>query len=148
MKQQPSQPAPFPSLAWCQRLADAIHADPRSALAGKGWHGTVCVAFLQDDLLDVPFFVYARIQDGRVLELRQLEDEDEIDEIAPDYVAKAKCDVWLRFVRGECDPIEALIQKKISFRGDLTPIAERAQFKQLIWDTLAKVPAAIQGGGQ
>ena len=140
----PSDSSPrFPSLAWCRALVAAIHANPESAVAGKGWRGTLCVAVLADDALREPFFVFSRIEDGRVLEVRPLDDEDEIDELEPDYVAKAGYLTWKRFIRGDYDPIEALLQRKIHFAGDLTPIAERAQFKRLFWETLARVPTAF-----
>ncbi len=130
-------------MAWCHALVDAIHANPQSAVAGKGWRGTLAVAVLADEALDTPFFVFSRIEDGRVLDVRALEDEDEIDELEPDYVAKGAFLTWKRFIRGEFDPSEALLQRKIHFQGDLQPIAERAQFKRLFWETLAKVPTAF-----
>ena len=142
------QAAVFPSLAWCRTLADAIERAPESAAAGRGWKGTVCVAVLADECLTSPFIVWARIEDGRIPEIRALEDEDEIAELTPDYVAKGTFLTWKRFIRGEYDPIEALLQRRISFRGDLTPIAERAQFKQLFWDTLASVPTLFADEAQ
>ncbi|GEM_PF-296225 len=135
-----AQAAVFPSLDWCRTLADAIERAPESAAAGRGWKGTVCVAVLADECLPTPFIVFARVEDGRIPEIRELEDEDEIAETSPDYVAKGTFLTWKRFILGEYDPIEALLQRRISFQGDLTPIAERAQFKQLFWDTLASVP--------
>ncbi len=130
-------------MAWCRALVDAIHANPESAVAGKGWQGSLAVAVLSDDVLATPFFVLSRIEDGRVLDIRQLEDEDEIDEVEPDYVAKGGYLTWKRFIRGDYDPIEALLQRKIHFEGDLQPIAERAHFKRLFWETLAKVPTTF-----
>lgn len=130
-------------MAWCRALVAAIHANPESAVAGKGWQGTLAVAVLADDGLATPFFVLSRIQDGHVLDVRELEDEDEIDEVEPDYVAKGGYLTWKRFIRGDYDPIEALLQRKIHFEGDLQPIVERAQFKKLFWQTLAQVPTAF-----
>lgn len=133
----------FPSMNWCDALVAAIHANPQSAVAGRGWKGTLVVAVLADDALTCPFFVFSKIEDGRVLEIRPLEDEDEIDEVEPDYVAKGGYLAWKRFIRGEYDPIEALLQRKIRFEGNLQPIAERAQFKRLFWETLALVPTVF-----
>jgi putative sterol carrier protein len=128
---------------WCRALAAAIHGNPESAVAGKGWRGSLAVAVLPDDGLAEPFVVLTQIEDGRVLDIRPLEDEDEIDEVEPDYVAKGGYLTWKRFIRGEYDPIEALLQRKIRFEGDLQPIAERAQFKRLFWEMLAQVPTTF-----
>lgn len=130
----------FPSKEWCEALIAALHADPQSAVAGRGFAGDIAAAILPEPPLREPFVVYARAQDGKVLEFRLLEDLDEIEEIEPAYVARAGYQTWKRLVSSELDPIEALLQRKIQFEGDLQPIIERAQFKNLFWRLLEKVP--------
>jgi putative sterol carrier protein len=133
----------FPSLEWCQAVVAAIHADPQSAVAGKGWKGDLAAVALPEGPLREPFLVYARSAEGRVLELRELEDLDEVDEIEPAYFAKAGYQTWKKLIAGELDPIEALMQRRIELRGDLQPIIERAQFKDLFWRVLARVPTTF-----
>jgi putative sterol carrier protein len=130
----------FPSKDWCEAVIAAIHAEPQSAVAGRGWKGDLAAAILPEAPLTEPFVVYARTEEGRVTEFRVLEDLDEIDEIEPAYVARAGYHTWKKLVSSELDPIEALLQRKIQFEGDLQPIIERAQFKDLFWRVLAKVP--------
>jgi len=132
----------FPSQEWCDALVAAIHADPESAKAGKGFVTDLAAVVLPEGTLKEPFAVYAKLREGRVESLRVLEDLDEVDEIEPKYVGRAGYATWLRLIRNELDPIEAVLHKQIAVSGDLAPIIERAQFKELVRRVLAKVPTA------
>lgn len=130
----------FPSREWCEEIIAALHADPESARAGLGWEGDVCVAVLAEKpAFPEPFAVYARPEGGRIVEFRVLEDLDEIDEIEPAYVARANYSTWKNLILGDFDPVEAILKRRIQFEGDLEPIIQRAQFKDLFHRALAKV---------
>lgn len=130
----------FPSQEWCDALVAAIHADPESAKAGKGFVTDLAAVVTPGGPLKEPFVVYARLREGKVDSLRVLEDLDEVEEIEPKYVGRADYHTWLRLIRNELDPIEAVLHKQIAVTGDLAPIIERAQFKELVRRVLAKVP--------
>lgn len=131
---------PFPSLEWCQAVVAAIDTEPDSKKAGRGLVADFAAAVLPEASLKEPFAVYGKLVEGRVEALRLLEDLDEIDEIEPAYVARAGYSAWRRIIESRLDPIEAILRKQIEVSGDLQPIIERAQFKDLVWRVLAKVP--------
>ncbi|MGC4113348.1 MAG: hypothetical protein QM765_01475 [Myxococcales bacterium] len=130
----------FPSLEWCQAVVDAIHSDPDSKKAGKGLVASFAAAVLPEAGMKAPFIIYGKAVEGRVDQLRELEDLDEIEEVEPDYVARAGYGAWRNIIESRLDPIEAILRKQIEVSGDLQPIIERAQFKDLVWRVLAKVP--------
>lgn len=135
----------FPSLEWCQAVIDAIHSEPDSARAGKGLIADFAAAVLPEEgALGEPFIVYGKAVEGRVEKLRLLEDLDEIEEIEPAYVARAGYSTWRRIIESKVDPIEAIVRKQIALSGDLQPIIERAQFKELVWRVLGKVPTQFK----
>ena len=134
----------FPSLEWCQAVISAIHAEPDSAKAGKGLVADFAAAVLPESPLQEPFVIFARAVEGRVEGLRLLEDLDEIEEIEPAYVARAGYSAWRQIIESRLDPIDAILRKRIEVSGDLQPIIERAQFKDLVWRVLAKVPTTFQ----
>jgi len=134
----------FPSLEWCQAVIAAIHEEPDSKKAGKGLVADFAAAVLPEGSLKEPFIIFARQAEGRVEGLRLLEDLDEIEEIEPAYVAKAGYSAWRRIIESRLDPIEAILRKQIEVSGDLQPIIERAQFKDLVWRVLAKVPTTFK----
>jgi putative sterol carrier protein len=130
----------FPSKEWCEAIVAAIHADPDSAKAGKGFS-----ASLTASITDVhPFGLYAKSSEGRVTEWRLLEDLDEADEIEADYDVRAGYATWKSLIQNRFDPVEAILQRKVQFRGDLQKVIERAQFKDLVWRVLAKVPTTFR----
>lgn len=134
----------FPSREWCEAVIQALHADPETARAGLGWEGDVCAAVLPEPPeFDAPFAVYARPEGGRIVEFRVLEDLDEIEEIEPAYVARARYSTWKALIEGRFDPIRAILERLIQFQGDLEPIVQRAQFKDLLTRALARVPTTF-----
>jgi len=133
----------FPSLEWCKAAVEAIHAEPDSKKAGKGFVADFAAAVLPEPPMKEPFIIYCKAVEGRVEGLRRLEDLDEIEEIEPKYVARASYGTWRRLIESQVDPIEAILRKQIVFVGDLEPIVERAQFKDLVWQVLRRVPTTF-----
>lgn len=135
----------FPSEQWCRELIAAIHADPDSLKAGRGFASELAAIVLPEPpALAEPFAIWARAVEGRVVEFRVLEDLDEVEEIEPPYVARAGYSTWKRLIQGELDPIEAILHRQIQLSGDLEPIIERAQFKELVRRAVAQVPTTFR----
>src|SRR4051794_30762478 len=80
----------FPSPEWCEAAAAALHDDPsvQAALADFGPVVTGIVvergAGLQSD-----FCVLARVAPGKPAALSFPDDEDELEDLQPDYIAWA-----------------------------------------------------------
>jgi len=130
----------FPSQEWCVAFMDLVQADSESARIGVGWKGDVAaVCKAQPPDLGKPFAIYFRPVGGRVTEFRVLEDLDEVEEIEPSYVAMADFSVWKNLIRGELDPFEALIKRRIELRGNLQQIIERAAFRGVLQRALAAI---------
>ena len=134
----------FPSKEWCEALIGVIHGEPDSLKAGRGCEGDLAAVVLPEPpALKAPFAVWANAVEGRVEGFRVLEDLDEIEEIAPAYVARATYSTWKKMILGELDAIEAVIRRQIEVEGDLQPILERAHFKELLRRVLSKVPTTF-----
>ena len=96
----------FPSKEWCEALVRAIHAEPESLKAGRGFRSDlVAVVDAEPPALAEPFAVWARATEGKIDELRVLEDLDEVEELDPGYVARASYSTWKRIILGELDPL-------------------------------------------
>jgi hypothetical protein len=122
----------FPSREWCLAAAAALHGDPEveAALADFGQVVTGVVvergAGLRND-----FCVLARAAPGRPAELSFPDDEDELAELQPDYIAwapHALCRVLLgAALRGERpDPLRAILERKVRLQGDLQRLVKHA----------------------
>ena len=133
----------FPSEEWCAAVVAAASADPQAEEAGAGFAGDVAV------VVDGPSFfaAWGRIAGGRVLEWRVLRDAEEVEELAPAYLARASLATWRGLLEGKVDPVEAVLERKLRVKGDLAPLVERIRFKGVAGRVLARVETRFAAGG-
>src|SRR5262249_56242618 len=82
-----------------------VNGDPESVGAGEGWVGDVgAVVEKEPGKLDRPFAVHCLPRDGKIHNLRILEDPDELDEIEPRYLVRAPYSVWKALIQQTLDP--------------------------------------------
>jgi hypothetical protein len=134
----------FPSEEWCAAVVAAASADPQAAEAAAGFAGDVAVV-----VEGSPFFAaWGRIGGGRILEWRVLRDADEVDELAPAYLARASLATWRGLFEGRIDPVEAILERKLRVAGDLSPLVERIRFKGVAGRVLDRVETRFDAGGE
>jgi putative sterol carrier protein len=120
----------FPSKEWCEEAVRLTNADPEAASAGQGWTGDFgAVVDPEPGKLAQPFVVHILPKNGRIEKLHVLADPDDLDEFEPAYVARAPYSVWKELLRGTLDPVEAVLKRRISVKGDLQPLIERMRYK-------------------
>jgi hypothetical protein len=76
---------------------------------------------------DPGFCVLARIEPGRPVKLSYPEDEDELEELEPDYIGWASyalCKTLLQQARP--DPLQAILERKARLQGDLERLIRHA----------------------
>ena len=123
----------FPSESWCREVIRLAEADPELPAASAGWQGDFCVVMLAEPPhLREPFIVHLRPVGARIADFRVLEDLDEVDELGAAYVARAPYAVWKGLLRGDVDPVEAVLRRQVQVVGDVQPLIERARFKGII----------------
>jgi len=122
----------FPSREWCEAAAAAIVRDP-AVMAAIADFGPVVVGVViqRGARLRSDFCVLARLHPGRLAKLSYPEDEDELEELEPDYIAwapHAVCRTLLQqAIAGErADPVRAILERKIRLRGDLEKLVKYA----------------------
>jgi putative sterol carrier protein len=120
----------FPSKEWVDEAVRLTNEDPESREAAEGWEGDFGVVVMAEPgKLPKPFAVHVVPRGGRIEKVKVLKDPDELEELEPAYVATAPYSVWKGLLQGVLDPLEALIQRRISLHGDAGPLIERARFK-------------------
>lgn len=129
----------FPSEKWLKAVVDAVNRHPRLAEALRGLgRDLAAVVEAAPPSLPAPFAVYGRQERGRVVEVRVLEDEDEIWELEPAYVVRAPYRIWKGLVRGE-DPIQAALSGRVQVKGDLEALIRRAGYRGIVEDAVASI---------
>lgn len=130
----------FPSREWAEAAIALLNADPKSVEAGLGWDGDFGVVIdAEPGKLAAAFVAHIEPSGGRVEKLRVLKDPDDLEEIEPAYLARAPYSVWKALLRGELDPVEAVLRRRISIQGDVQPLIERARHKGIADRLLAKL---------
>jgi hypothetical protein len=115
----------FPSREWCQAAARELDREPeaQAALAELG-PVTFGMVLERDGSLAADFCVYVDAAPGRGAKLLFCDDEDELDELEPDYLARAQAgtirDVLAAMQQGkQPDPLALTTSGKVRLRGDL-----------------------------
>ncbi len=130
----------FPSREWCEEVVRLVNADPESVEAGEGWVGDFGVVVEREaGKLERSFTIHCVPRDGKIHNLRLLEDPDELEEIEPRYLARAPYSVWKALIQQSLDPIEALVRRRISVDGDVQQLIERMRYKGIAERVLAKL---------
>jgi putative sterol carrier protein len=131
---------PFPSKAWCEEAIRLLNADPEVPDAGAGWEGDFgAIVEAEPGRLARPFCVHVTPRNGRIERFEVVPDADDFDEIEPAYLARAPYSVWKQMIRGELEPMEALLKRRIAVRGDLQPLIERIRYSGIAERVLARL---------
>lgn len=122
----------FPSREWCEAAAAALAQDP-AVIAANADFGPVVVGVVitRGAGLAEDFCLLARIDPGKSYQLRYPEDEDEVEELEPDYVCRvpyAVCKALLRDAQagGRPDVFKAVVSGQMKVDGDLQRVVKHA----------------------
>jgi len=122
----------FPSREWCEAVAAALARDPSASAAAAGFGPVVAgVVVEKGGGLEEDFCVLFRAAPGQGVKLEFPEDEDELEELEPDYVAWAPyslCKTRLQEARrgGRPDALRAIVERRVRLRGDLDRLVKHA----------------------
>ena len=122
----------FPSQEWVRAAAQALSADPSVKAAHADFGDAVVGVVVQRGAgLDEDFCVLARLYRNKPFELTFPEDEDELEELEPDYLAFISHELARGFLqaalRGERpDVLRAVLDRKIKLKGDLQRVVRMA----------------------
>ena len=136
----------FPSREWCEAAAAALLRDPSVVPAVSDFGAVVAgIVIERGPGLAFDFCVLARIEPGRDARLSYPDDEDELEEYEPDYIAWAPygfCRALLQGAFGESpDPLRAILERKIRLKGDLQRLVRHAsRHRNAGFDALRAIP--------
>ena len=113
----------FPSREWFEAVAVAMLTDP-AAIAAIADFGPVVAGLVIED---PGFCVLAHIEPGKPVELSYPEDEDELEEMEPDYIGWASYQLCKTLLQQEKpDPVKAILERKVRLHGDLERLIKHA----------------------
>lgn len=108
--------ATFPSQEWVQIAMEKINSDAHYAQVARNWEGDLRFAIEPEGAVDKPIWIYMDLWHGKC---RQAFIEDASSDINPAFVLKAPYSHFVQIVRGELDPMQALLTRKLNVQGNL-----------------------------
>lgn len=111
----------FASQGWFEAFQVQINASGRYREAAADWEGDIAFRIMAEPDRNVPadLWGYLDLWHGSCRDARAIEPNDAY---AAAYALSAPYSRWKDIVRGELDPIKAMMQGKLRVRGDLPRI--------------------------
>jgi len=122
----------FPSREWCEAAAIALHGDASARAALVDFGPVVAgVVIERGGGLASDFCVLATLVPGKPAALRFPQDEDELEELEPDYIAWAphaicKSLLFAALQGEQPDPLRAILNRQVRLQGDLQRLVRHA----------------------
>jgi hypothetical protein len=142
----------FPSQAWCEAAARALLADEQVQLALVEFGPvTAGIVVERGDGLASDFCLLARLRPRTAADLDFPDDEDELEELEPDYVTWAPHSLCKELLRAALagarpDPLRAVLERRVRLRGDLERLVKHAgRHRGAGLDAIRTVPTRFHG---
>lgn len=106
----------FPEAEWVEALMNKLNSDERYARVARNWEGDLLFDIEPGGSLPSPVRFYLDLWHGRCREAYVVEGEPKVK---PAFILKAPYDNYVRILRGELDPMQALLTRKLSLQGNM-----------------------------
>ena len=122
----------FASEEWAEAFARAINSNEKIAKEARGFNATVeWVIQGAGERGDLKF--WTDIGDGKIIELMPGEKEAQ-------FIISGPYSLWKQIAEGEVDPLESIIDKRMSFEGDLPMLMRYMGMMDSLMETVMSIP--------
>lgn len=108
--------AVFPSAEWVQAVIAKLNSDQRYAQIAKNWEGDLRYVIEPGGSLKEPMWIYMDLWHGKC---RSGMVEPLDSEIKPAFILSAPYENMAHILKGELDPMTALLSRKIHMHGNM-----------------------------
>ena len=106
----------FPSEEWVQAVVNKLNTDPRYAEIAKNWEGDIRFVIEPGDVVKETMWIYFDLWHGKC---RGGKVEALDSDIKPAFILSAPYEYIVRVLKGEIDPMSALLSRKIRVHGNM-----------------------------
>jgi putative sterol carrier protein len=107
----------FPSIGWLMALKDKLNSDEKYAKVASKWEGDIMFQIEPDDLLTTPTYYYTDLWHGKCRDAYVV-DQEQVDDLTPAYLLSAPYSNFSRLLKGELDPMQAMITRKLKTQSE------------------------------
>jgi len=106
----------FPSPEWLEKLVEKLNTDEQYARIAKNWEGDMACVFEPGGPLKEQQIYYLDLWHGKCRKATILKD---LAEVKPAFILKAPYENFVRVVKGELDPMQAMLTRKLQVQGSM-----------------------------
>ena len=107
----------FPSSEWVDALKDKLNSDEQYARIAKNWEGDIIYVIEPSGALKEEMTFYFDLWHGTCREAYQVKDGEEQK---AEFVLRASYDNIVRILKGDLDPMGAMLTRKLRVEGSMT----------------------------
>ena len=108
--------AKFPDPVWVDVLKDKLNTDGKYANVARNWEGDLLFRIEGDATLQSPISFYLDLWHGKCRDAYILTEERELK---PAFVLKAPYGNFVRILKGDLDPMQAMLTRKLGVQGNM-----------------------------
>lgn len=109
----------FPSPEWLQALKDKLNNDEKYAKTAQNWEGEIVFFIEPGGPVSDAMIFYTDLWHGECRDAFMVADEPKLKELAPAYILTAPYQTFVRVLKGQLDPMQAMITRKLKVQGSM-----------------------------
>jgi putative sterol carrier protein len=132
----------FPSQEWGELYMEQINASAEYADAAATWEGDLVFVYEREPDKGVPDDVYAWLDlwHGKCRGIAMLDGADDPKASSAQFTISAPYSRWKSVMKGELEPVKAMMQGKMKVKGDLPTIVRYVKASNVLVDLAGQTP--------
>jgi putative sterol carrier protein len=109
----------FPSTEWLQALKEKLNSDEKYAQIASKWEGEIVFHIEPGGPIKEAQIFFTDLWHGKCRDAFMVESEEQLKELSPAYVLKSPYQSFVRILKGQLDPMQAMITRKLKVQGSM-----------------------------
>jgi len=109
----------FPSPEWLDTLKEKLNTDDKYAQTAKKWEGEIVFYIEPGGPIKETLIFYTDLWHGECRDAFPVANEEHLKELAPAFVLTASYQSFVRVLKGQLDPMQAMITRKLKVQGSM-----------------------------
>jgi putative sterol carrier protein len=127
----------FPSDEWIKTLHQALNASSSYERSAKDWEGDFVFVVEPDETYSETAYLFLSLYHGKSPDAGMISDPNERE---TEFVLSAPYGTWRQVIEGKLDPIQGMMMKRLSLRGNMMKIMRYPKAAKEIVACCAHVP--------
>jgi putative sterol carrier protein len=109
----------FPSPEWLDALKDKLNNDEKYAQTAQKWEGEIVFFIEAGGPIQENMIFYTDLWHGACREALVVANAAQLKELAPAFILTAPYQSFVRILKGQLDPMQAMITRKLKVQGSM-----------------------------